>query len=123
MYGAGIASYEGFSDTQVLLNVFIDNAFLLVVAVGMTFVILTGGIDLSVGAAVALTTMIVAELLKLGWPPAVVLLSAIGPALTFLGVTAYWERALHGVIILAAVAADALRARPSLGRAAAGAAP
>jgi simple sugar transport system permease protein len=73
MYGAGIASYEGFSDTQVLLNVFIDNAFLLVVAVGMTFVILTGGIDLSVGAAVALTTMIVAELLKLGWPPAVVL--------------------------------------------------
>ena len=52
----------------------------------------------------------------------VVLLSAIGPALTFLGVTAYWERALHGVIILAAVAADALRARPSLGRAAAGAA-
>jgi rhamnose transport system permease protein len=41
----------------------------------------------------------------------VVLLSAIGPALTFLGVTAYWERALHGVIILAAVAADALRQR------------
>ena len=39
----------------------------------------------------------------------VALLSAIGPALTFLGVTAYWERALHGVIILAAVAADALR--------------
>jgi rhamnose transport system permease protein len=44
----------------------------------------------------------------------VVLLSAIGPALTFLGVTAYWERALHGVIILAAVAADALPARRRL---------
>ena len=41
----------------------------------------------------------------------VVLLSAIGPALTFLGVTAYWERALHGVIILAAVAVDAGRLR------------
>jgi rhamnose transport system permease protein len=51
----------------------------------------------------------------------VVLLSAIGPALTFLGVTAYWERALHGVIILAAVAADAWRARPALGKAAVGA--
>jgi rhamnose transport system permease protein len=38
-----------------------------------------------------------------------VLLSAIGPALTFLGVSAYWERALHGVIILTAVAADAVR--------------
>jgi rhamnose transport system permease protein len=44
----------------------------------------------------------------------VVLLSAIGPALTFLGVTAYWERALHGVIILAAVAADALRQHRSM---------
>jgi rhamnose transport system permease protein len=42
----------------------------------------------------------------------VILLSAIGPALTFLGVSAYWERAIQGVIILAAVALDALRARP-----------
>jgi rhamnose transport system permease protein len=39
----------------------------------------------------------------------VILLSAIGPALTFLGVSAYWERAIHGVIILAAVAIDAVR--------------
>ena len=41
----------------------------------------------------------------------VVLLGAIGPALTFLGVSAYWERALQGGIILAAVAVDALRER------------
>jgi rhamnose transport system permease protein len=41
----------------------------------------------------------------------VVLLGAIGPALTFLGVSAYWERALQGAIILAAVAVDALRER------------
>lgn len=39
----------------------------------------------------------------------VILLSAIGPALTFLGVSAYWERAIHGLIILAAVAIDAVR--------------
>jgi rhamnose transport system permease protein len=43
----------------------------------------------------------------------VVLLGAIGPALTFLGVSAYWERALQGGIILAAVAIDALRAQPA----------
>ena len=43
----------------------------------------------------------------------VVLLAAIGPALTFLGVSAYWERAIQGAIILTAVAADALRARPA----------
>ena len=35
----------------------------------------------------------------------VVLLGAIGPALTFLGVSAYWERAIQGAIVLAAVAA------------------
>ncbi len=42
----------------------------------------------------------------------VILLGAIGPALTFLGVSAYWERAIQGAIILAAVAFDALRDRP-----------
>jgi rhamnose transport system permease protein len=42
----------------------------------------------------------------------VILLGAIGPALTFLGVSAYWERAIQGAIILAAVALDALRDRP-----------
>jgi len=41
----------------------------------------------------------------------VVLLGAIGPALTFLGVSVYWERALQGAIILAAVAIDAVRER------------
>ena len=44
----------------------------------------------------------------------VVLLGAIGPALTFLGVSAYWERAMQGAIILAAVAIDA-RARATRG--------
>ncbi|MEO3925562.1 galactofuranose ABC transporter, permease protein YjfF [Plantactinospora sp. CA-294935] len=74
MYSAGVLRYEGFSDTQVVLNVFVDNAFLLVVAVGMTFVILTGGIDLSVGSVVALTTMLSASLLEeRGWSPYLVL--------------------------------------------------
>jgi len=41
----------------------------------------------------------------------VILLGAIGPALTFLGVSAYWERALQGAIILATVAVDAVRER------------
>jgi rhamnose transport system permease protein len=45
----------------------------------------------------------------------VVLLAAIGPALTFLGVNAYWERAFQGGIILVAIAADGLR-HPALGR-------
>ena len=40
-----------------------------------------------------------------------VLLALIGPALVFLGISAYWERAIQGAIILAAVALDAWRAR------------
>jgi simple sugar transport system permease protein len=82
MYGIGVINYPGLSNTQVTLNIFIDNAFLLVVAVGMTFVILTGGIDLSVGAVVALTTLIAASLLKAGWPPLLVL-----PLLLLMGTT------------------------------------
>jgi simple sugar transport system permease protein len=56
----GAAAYPGLLSGQVLLNLLIDNAFLLVVAVGMSFVILSGGIDLSVGSVVALTTMLLA---------------------------------------------------------------
>ncbi|HEU4634832.1 MAG TPA: ABC transporter permease [Edaphobacter sp.] len=39
----------------------------------------------------------------------VVLLSGIGSALTFLGINAYWEKAIQGGIILIAVAVDALQ--------------
>jgi simple sugar transport system permease protein len=77
----GAWRYEGFLSTQVALNLLIDNAFLLVVAVGMTFVILTGGIDLSVGAVIALTTMLCATLVEHhGWSPglAIALVLALG---------------------------------------------
>ena len=51
----------------------------------------------------------------LGTVLGVVLLAAIGPALTFLGVSAYWERAIQGAVILVAIAADGIR-RPSFRR-------
>jgi len=60
----GSVRYTGFFAAQVFLNLLIDNSFLCIVAVGMTFVILSGGIDLSVGAVVALTTMVSAALLE-----------------------------------------------------------
>ena len=70
----GSVFYDGFFSAQVFLNLLIDNAFLIVVAVGMTFVILTGGIDLSVGSVIALTTMVSASLVeKHGWSPAIVI--------------------------------------------------
>ncbi len=73
MYLVAGFRYRGFFSGQVVLNLFIDNAYLIVLAVGMTFVILTGGIDLSVGAVVALSTMIAASMLQAGWSAAVVL--------------------------------------------------
>ncbi len=47
----------------------LDNAFLLILAVGMTFVIVTGGIDLSVGSVLALTGILCAKLLSDGVSP------------------------------------------------------
>jgi len=41
----------------------------------------------------------------------VILLGIISPALTYLGFSAYWERAIQGLIILSAVAFDAVRSR------------
>lgn len=69
MFSVGGARYEGFADPQVFLSLLLDNSFLIVLAVGMTFVILTGGIDLSVGSNVALSTVIAAKTLEMGWSP------------------------------------------------------
>ena len=81
MFAVGGVRYEAFASGQVLLNLLIDNAFLVVLAVGMTFVILTGGIDLSVGSVVALSTMVTASALRAGWPaPAVIVAVLVGGA-------------------------------------------
>jgi len=71
---AGSVAYTGFFSAQVFLNLLIDNAFLCIVAVGLTFVILSGGIDLSVGSVIALTTMVSAALVERhDWSPAAVI--------------------------------------------------
>ena len=75
------------------------------------------GLELKVIAAVVVggTAITGGRGTLLGTVLGVVLLGAIGPALTFLGVSAYWERAIQGAIILVAVAADALPRRTSEG--------
>lgn len=70
MSAAGGVLYDGFLSPQVFLNLLIDNAFLCIVATGLTFVILTGGIDLSVGAVIAFTSVLSAALVQRhGWHP------------------------------------------------------
>jgi len=62
--------YPGLLSPQVFFYMLIDNSFLLISAIGMTFVILTGGIDLSVGAMIAFTSMLSAWMIEiLGFPP------------------------------------------------------
>ncbi len=64
LYFAVGLRYTGFISLRVFVNFFIDNAFLGIIAVGMTFVILSGGIDLSVGSMVAFTGVMTAFLIE-----------------------------------------------------------
>ncbi len=64
--------FGNFLTPRVLSALLLDNAYLFILAVGMTFVILTGGIDLSVGAVMAFTGMLGASLLRDGLPAGVV---------------------------------------------------
>jgi len=74
LYAAGAYLFDGFLALQVVLNLFIDNATLAITAIGMTFVILSGGIDLSIGSVIGLTTMVSAALVAhRGWSPAIVI--------------------------------------------------
>lgn len=72
-YVVGAVLYPAMQRPQAFFNLFINNGPLLIVSIGMTFVILTGGIDLSVGGVLALTTTASAALLMRGLSPAIVM--------------------------------------------------
>jgi simple sugar transport system permease protein len=73
-YALGAVAYEPMRDPQVFLNLLVANPFLLISAIGSTFVIVSGGIDLSVSGIVVLTTVASAALLRTGWNPWAVML-------------------------------------------------
>ncbi|WP_353861450.1 galactofuranose ABC transporter, permease protein YjfF [Azospirillum formosense] len=76
------AQFPAFASLRVVGNLLTDNAFLGITAVGMTFVILSGGIDLSVGAVIGFTTVLLAVLIEQGgWHP----VSAFAVALAVAG--------------------------------------
>lgn len=72
--------YPAMQKPQVFFNLFINNASLLIVSIGMTLVILTKGIDLSVAGVLALTSVASAALLRNGVSPLVIL-----PAMLLMG--------------------------------------
>ena len=66
MYIAGMIIFadKGFAKPQMFLNLFVSNAGLLVIACGLTIVMITGGIDISVGSVTALVCMVLADLME-----------------------------------------------------------
>lgn len=77
LYVMGGLSYRNFFSARVFFNLFTDNAVLGITAVGMTFVIISGGIDLSVGAIISTTAMAVAVMTQSGVPNVLIIPVAI----------------------------------------------
>ncbi|MBC7877191.1 MAG: hypothetical protein H7Y59_08490 [Anaerolineales bacterium] len=81
-YGIGAYFFDGMRNPQVFFNLFRNSSFLLISGIGMTLVILTGGIDLSVSGVVALTTVASAVLLRDGWNAWAVILLMLAMGMT-----------------------------------------
>ena len=69
LFVTGGLLYNNFFSTQVLGDILADNAFIITAAIGTTFVILSGGIDLSIGSMIGFVGVVMANLDPLGWHP------------------------------------------------------
>lgn len=83
MYAVGCILFkdQGFARTQNFLNLFISNVGLIVIGIGMTVVMITGGIDISVGSFVAMGCMMLAWMMEkggVGAVPAVIIVLITG---------------------------------------------
>lgn len=76
------ASSPAFLQVNNLLNIALQTSVIAIIAIGQTYVVITGGIDLSVGALAALSGVITADLLTSGLPmPIAILAGLIGGTL------------------------------------------
>jgi len=68
MYVIGLIVYKekNFGNLQVFLNLFISNSGLIIASIGMTMVLITGGIDISIGSVIAATCMMLAAMMEKG---------------------------------------------------------
>ena len=69
LFVVGGALYNHFLSTLVLGDILDDNAFLIIAAIGANFVILSGGIDLSIGSMIGFVGVVMAKLDGFGWHP------------------------------------------------------
>ncbi len=79
----GEVAYGRILQFNTLSNLLINNAHLIVLAVALTFVILTGGIDLSVGSIIAVSSVAGVMLSNAGWNAYAVIIAMIGIGMLF----------------------------------------
>lgn len=92
LVGVLLATQPTFGTTANFINVLETNAVLLVVSIGLTYVLLAGGFDLSVGGVLPLSGVLLAALLLTGIPPIVSVIVVVLGAATV-------GAALNGVLI------------------------
>jgi len=98
-------STESFLTASNLSNVLRQNAFTAILAAGMTFVIITGGIDLSVGSVVGLTGVLCAGLLShgAGVPAALAAALALGVGIGVVNAVAITQLKVPAFIVTLAM--------------------
>lgn len=72
---------ESFATTKNLYNITRNTTFVAIIALGMTLVIITGGIDLSVGSVLCLCSMVLAVTMNAGYSIEVGILASLGTAI------------------------------------------
>lgn len=83
-FAACAVQFPNIASTRVVGNLLTDNAFLGIVATGMTFVIISGGIDLSVGSVIGFTTVFVALAIeRWGMPPLIAFVAILALSAAF----------------------------------------
>lgn len=66
LFSFGAVRYDRFLSLSTLFNLINDNSYLIIAAIGVTFVLLTGGIDISIASTIAFTCVLSAYMLKRG---------------------------------------------------------
>ncbi len=90
VYAFGVMAFPAMRDSQPFFNLLNTAPFLLIAVVGQALVIISGGIDLSVGGVIALTTVVTAALLRGGWDPLIVIVLALLMGITIGGVMGFF---------------------------------
>jgi ribose transport system permease protein len=90
-HAVGLPTTNAFATTQNLFNITRNVTFTAIIALGMTIVIISGGIDLSVGSVLCLCSMVIAEVMHAGYGLEAGIVAAV--------VTALVVGAFNGILI------------------------